>query len=469
MADAPLRILLQHLHRRRAAPGAGGPDDAELLGRFVRSRDEAAFELLVWRHGTLVYNVCRRLLRDAHAAEDAFQATFLVLLRKAASIGRGPALAGWLYRVAYRVALRARARPAPRPAGDLPEPAVEAADDVLWRDLRPVLDEEVGRLPEKYRLPVVLCYLSGLTTDEAGRHLGVPRGTVLSRLAWARQRLGARLSARGVTLSAALLGALLSTEAAAPASAVVVTAAVRAALAFASGRTSAASAAAVTLMEGVLRDMVLTKVKNGLLIVLGLAVVGLGVGLWASHPATAEPVERKREEAARPAVVAAPPAKEPLKVPEAVRPIGVWERIVKVDDLSLHVTLHIDANRIKVTYSGPIGENGSCKVVVEGDYSVTRDYVLYGVVTNVDVPEASGERGKKLGGDALELGYLLIDHPFSLRYRPDENVLILKSVNLGLNGLGNGNGNNNDKEAEMQILLCGTYKRKGAGKEDPAP
>ena len=88
MAEAPLRTLLQQLHRHRAAPGAGGPDDAELLGRFVRRRDEAAFELLVWRHGTMVYNVCRRVLRDAHAAEDAFQATFLVLVRKAASVGR---------------------------------------------------------------------------------------------------------------------------------------------------------------------------------------------------------------------------------------------------------------------------------------------------------------------------------------------------------------------------------------------
>jgi DNA-directed RNA polymerase specialized sigma24 family protein len=121
MADAPLRILLQHLHRRRAAPGASGADDAELLDRFVRSRDEAAFELLVWRHGTMIYNVCRRVLRNAHAAEDALQATFLVLVRKAASIGRRETLAGWLYRVAYRVALRARSREVPRPTAYLPD------------------------------------------------------------------------------------------------------------------------------------------------------------------------------------------------------------------------------------------------------------------------------------------------------------------------------------------------------------
>jgi hypothetical protein len=135
--------------------------------------------------------------------------------------------------------------------------------------------------------------------------------------------------------------------------------------------------------------------------------------------------------------------------------------------VSLHVTLQIDANRIKVSYSGPIGDNRFCKVVVEADYSVTRDYVLYGVVTNIDSPELSGKGAREAAGAALELGYLLIDHPFSVRYRPDENALILKSVNLGLNVLGN--GNNNDKDAELQILLCGTYKRKGAGKEDLAP
>src|SRR5262245_59291090 len=206
MAEATLRFLLRHLRREDHPPSA--PDDAELLERFVRGHDEAAFELLVRRYGAMVYNVCRRVLRDDHDAEDAFQASFLILARKAASLGRREALPGWLYRVALRVALRARARVPALVGAEFPEPAAEDPDSVLWQDLKSVLDEEVGRLPEKYRLPVVLCYLSGLSTDEAACRIGVPRGTVLSRLAWARERLRGRLARRGVALSAALLGTL---------------------------------------------------------------------------------------------------------------------------------------------------------------------------------------------------------------------------------------------------------------------
>jgi RNA polymerase sigma factor (sigma-70 family) len=454
MADAPLRILLQHLNRHRPASGAGAADDAELLGRFVRDRDEAAFELLVWRHGTMVYNVCRRVLRDAHAAEDAFQATFLVLVRKAATVGRGESLAGWLYRVAYRVALRARSRAVPVPA-DAPEPAVEAPDDVLWRDLRPVIDEEVGRLPEKYRLPVVLCYLSGLTTDEAARRLGVPRGTVLSRLAWARQRLRARLSLRGVTLSAALLSAALASGTKAPASAVLVGATIRAALSVAAGQPAAAAAGAVILMEGVLRDMVVSRIKSGLLVVLTLAVVGVGVALWATRPATAEPVERKRAEAAR----AAPPAdlpanKEEAGAAEAPSPIGVWERTVQAKNgAACTITIRIDAHRVSLTQS--IGADGkTLKATLEGDYSVSRDYVLYGFVTGVDMPEG-GE-----GDDSGKTQAQVLDQPFSVRYRLDANALTIRDVRAG--------GVNEKDRQELQIL-AGRYKKKVTNAEVESP
>src|SRR5262249_37665794 len=158
---------------------------AELLERFVADRDETAFELLVWRHERLVLGVCRRLLRDAHDAEDAFQATFLTLVRRAGSIGRGQALASWLYRVPHRIALRARAaggRRAARETHGADLAAVPGGDDPRGgaerRDLETLLEEEVGRLPEKYRGPVVLCYLEGKTYDEAGRQLGCSRGTV---------------------------------------------------------------------------------------------------------------------------------------------------------------------------------------------------------------------------------------------------------------------------------------------------
>src|SRR5262249_30747917 len=157
----------------------------------------------------------------------AFQATFLVFARKAGSIGKREAVGSWLYKVAYRVALRLRAKtarwPAPPPcpapaqqfANALDElPAAKAADDVLWHDLRPVLDEEIDRLPEKFRVPFVLCYLEGHTNEEAAEQLGCPKGTILSRLARGRERLRSRLVRRGVTLSIAGLAAALTQHAA---------------------------------------------------------------------------------------------------------------------------------------------------------------------------------------------------------------------------------------------------------------
>src|SRR5438067_4221829 len=192
------------LRRPTSEPGEPEPD-AELLARFARSADQSAFELLVWRHAVMVFGVCRRVVRDHHLAEDAFQATFLVLARKAGSV-RGSNVAGWLFRVARRVAVRARAQSVARAKRETPlagSPASPPADDET--EALAILDEEVGRLPERLRLPVVLCYLVGRSTEDAARALGCPRGTVLSRLATARRRLAARLTRRGVTVPAALL------------------------------------------------------------------------------------------------------------------------------------------------------------------------------------------------------------------------------------------------------------------------
>jgi RNA polymerase sigma factor (sigma-70 family) len=196
-----------YLRRLLGPPCAHGLSDAQLVERFVQKRDESAFEALVGRHGPTILGVCRRVLRHDQDAEDAFQATFLVLVRKAGSIGRRQALASWLYRVAYRVALRIRIQAASRTARQKPLTDVSAAvvtPSAAWSDLRPVIDEEVNRLPEKYRAPFVLCYLGGKTNEQAARELGCPKGTVLSRLAWARQRLRARLIRRGLALSAGL-------------------------------------------------------------------------------------------------------------------------------------------------------------------------------------------------------------------------------------------------------------------------
>src|SRR5689334_22251785 len=156
MATPRLQGVIRHIGLTVAARGAAGVPAAQLLERFVGRRDEAAFELLVWRHGKMVFGTCRRLLRDAHEAEDAFQACFLALARRAGSIGRGASVGGWLHKVAFRLALGVKARRAKRqvrelplddwtPAASSPDPAAEAA----WREVRRVLDEEVNRLPER--------------------------------------------------------------------------------------------------------------------------------------------------------------------------------------------------------------------------------------------------------------------------------------------------------------------------------
>src|SRR4051794_14651098 len=188
----------------RRVAAAHGPDE-ELLRRFVAHRDDAAFAELVRRHGPVVLGVCRRVLGDAPDADDAFQAAFLVLARKAHRIARPDLLGNWLYGVAYRTALRARAVAARRRAREgrlVDVPAEDRPPAFVWADLRPVLDEEVNRLPDRYRATFVLCHVEGRTMAEAARLLGCPEGTVLSRLAWARGRLRSRLTRRGLAPAA---------------------------------------------------------------------------------------------------------------------------------------------------------------------------------------------------------------------------------------------------------------------------
>jgi RNA polymerase sigma factor (sigma-70 family) len=300
MPTGPLHVTLRHL--RRAAGEDGAVSDAQLLERFVRHREETAFELLVWRHERLVLAACRRILHDAHDAEDAFQATFLALARQAGSIGRREALAGWLHRVACRAALRLRARNSARARHETlvplvpPEADDDPAEEAVWDDLRPLLDEEVGRLPEKYRVAVVLCYLQGLTYDEAARRLGCPRGTVSIRLTRARDLLRKRLVRRGFVWSGAALAAVLASHGARAATpAALVSGTVRAALAFAADRAAAAglvSARTVALAEGVLRAMWMTKVKLTVaLLVSAVVVIGLGAAALAQRPDGGKPVD----------------------------------------------------------------------------------------------------------------------------------------------------------------------------------
>jgi RNA polymerase sigma factor (sigma-70 family) len=301
MADESLRILVRRLRRATDPGGDAALSDAQLLERFVTQRDEAAFELLVWRHGTMVLNLCRRVLRQEQDTEDAFQATFLILARKARSIGKRQACGSWLYKVAYRVALAARAESAARVARERPcpdeLPAAEASDDLIWRDLRPLLDEEVSRLPEKYRAAFVLCCLEGRTGAEAAEQLRCPEGTVLSRLSRARARLRTRLLSRGVTLPAGVLVAVVAARGqAAEVTAGLVNTTSKAALADAAGKAVATvtSVRAAALTEGVLRAMFVSKVKVTLGVLTTIALVGIGAGiignvLLAEPPRPADP------------------------------------------------------------------------------------------------------------------------------------------------------------------------------------
>jgi RNA polymerase sigma factor (sigma-70 family) len=295
MANEPLDTAFRHLRRLALPEGDGGLSDAQLLERFVRQRDEAAFEVLLWRHGPMVLSLCRRVLNEAHAAEDAFQATFLVFVKKAGSIGKGQAVGSWLYKVAYRVALQARALARKQATHSLPTADMAvlaqgggAAGDLMWSDLRPLLDEEVNRLPEKYRGPIILCDLDGMTHAEAAEELGCPQGTVSVRLMRGRERLRSRLIRRGLALSAGALVTLLGANAASAAlPSLLVHATVEGARRFAAAKVATATAAtagaisvhAVMLAQKTIKGMFMTKLKfaAGALVALGLLATGAGV------------------------------------------------------------------------------------------------------------------------------------------------------------------------------------------------
>jgi RNA polymerase sigma factor (sigma-70 family) len=294
MANAPHNLVLRYVRRIAGTAGGGDVADADLLNRFLTQHDEAAFELLLWRHGTMVWHVCRDVTRDLHAAEDAFQATFLALVRKAKAIRSRESLGAWLYQVAYRAALKVQRGCRETTGIDLTSAPAELPDESALHELRPLIHDEVQRLPAKYRAPVILCYLEGLTHDEAARQLGWPKGTVAGRVARAREMLRKRLTRRGIALSAAL-AALTLTPASASAlvPATLVQSALRAGMLFAAGQSTAGvvSAHVLALSEGVLRVMFWNKIKLTAAVVFALSLVGSGIGLYAGSRSTGSPNE----------------------------------------------------------------------------------------------------------------------------------------------------------------------------------
>jgi RNA polymerase sigma factor (sigma-70 family) len=268
MTTSQMSEVIQHLCRTVLLQDGAGLTDGQLLEGFVSRRDEAALAALVRRHGPMVWAVCRRVLLNYHDAENAFQATFLVLVRKAASIVPRAMVANWLYGVAHQTALKARAlatkrRTRERQVTQMPEPA--AAEPNLWPDLQPLLDQELSRLPDKYRVVVVLCDLEGKTRKEAARQLGVPEGTVAGRLARARTMLAKRLTRHGLAVSGGALAAALAQNVAPAAVPIaVLSSTIEAATLFAAGSAAAAgliSDTAAALTEGVVKTMLLAKLK----------------------------------------------------------------------------------------------------------------------------------------------------------------------------------------------------------------
>jgi RNA polymerase sigma factor (sigma-70 family) len=321
MASGQMSEVIQHLRRTMFLRDGTGLTDGQLLTDYISRRDEAALAALVRRHGPMVWGVCRRILRNYHDAEDAFQATFLVLVRKAASIASRELVANWLYGVAHQTALKARATAArrkerERQVTEMPEPAVMEQD--LWSDLQPLLDEELAQLPDKYRSVIVLCCLEGKTRKEAARQLSLPEGTVGGWLARARAMLAKRLAQRGVTLSGGVILARNVASAGVPMFVMANT--IKAASAFAAGQAAASgliSARAIALTEGVLKTMFFTRLKIStavlatmLIVTLSLGAIGTGVGL-STHAVAAGPQPRAasnaaaRQEAAEAALVEA--------------------------------------------------------------------------------------------------------------------------------------------------------------------
>jgi RND family efflux transporter MFP subunit len=315
MADANLDRFLRRI--RRAAAAGSGLSDSDLLKRFLEARDEAAFELLLRRHERLVLGVCRRNLHNFHDVEDAFQAVFLALARKAGSITKKASLAAWLYKVAYRVALGVRSRTIRDASRELPlddarhAAAAERDQGIEGREQRAVLDQELSRLPERFRTPLLLCYVQGKTLEEAAAQLGRPRGTIASRLARGRARLEARLIRRGLLPSVAVVAVLGQESVATSATPALIASAMRLVRISHLGKTAAAGAfgRVTALTEEVLRAMSMKKLINAGIVMASVTLLLLGGGLgmkWLGG-AGVEPLLRAAAEPAQ------PPAPEPSR------------------------------------------------------------------------------------------------------------------------------------------------------------
>jgi RNA polymerase sigma factor (sigma-70 family) len=285
MSHSALAAGLRHLRNVVAAQHYHEDSDVQLMHVFATHRDETAFAALVRRHGPMVLRVCRRVLGHEQDAEDAFQATFLVLAQSAASLRKKASLASFLHGTAYRLALCAKRAAARRRKheGRAPlRPSANPADDLSWREVRALVDEEIARLPEIYRSAFILCCLEDLSRAEAAQRLGVNENTLSSRLAEARKRLSQRLARRGVGLTAVLSALALALQSASALPAGLMATTIKTALATATGEglTGIASASVITLVQSATSAMMASKVKIAMALLLSVSVLS-GAGMWA--------------------------------------------------------------------------------------------------------------------------------------------------------------------------------------------
>jgi RNA polymerase sigma factor (sigma-70 family) len=418
MATGQLTPLLGRLQRATLRRDGAGLSDVCLLDQFVRRHDEAAFAALVKRHGPMVMGVCLRALRHRQDAEDAFQATFLVLVRKAASLRFGNQLANWLYGVAYHMALKVRTAGARRRAREgciesVPEPATACREG--WDDVRPLLDREMSRLPDKYRIPILLCDVQNKTRREAAAQLGWPEGTLSGRLSRARAMLAKRLTRRGVALTGGALAVALSrSELLARVPAELTSSTVDYGTLWAAGHSRELIPPRVTaLIQGGMEPMRWTRGK-AILAIMGLCVAGLTALSYLT--AAAGEVEKP---APAKAAQDRPPQKRPLPpVPKANQEqIQIQVELVEVTPNGETRCL---ARPTLVTLPGQKAEflAGGELPVRKGDDVKRVEYIPYGIISTIAV--------HKLRNGKLRLEGTFERSERNMDERADEDNLVLR-------------------------------------------
>jgi RNA polymerase sigma factor (sigma-70 family) len=429
--------------------------DAELLTRFLEERDETAFEALVARHTPAVRAACRSWLRSAADIDDAAQATFLILVQRAKSIRNRAVLGRWLYGVAANVARRLQRRRrayAPMP-NDVPGPA-----PAVFSDVPEMLAEEVARLPERYRLPVQLCYWAGLTTTEAAQRLGWPKGTVLTRLAWARQRLQKNLVRRGVA------PALLPAMAAAQVPVVRdkwVRATARAGKDILAGEAPArvgVSGRTISLMEGVTRAMMWNRLKYvalAALVAIGLAGYGVrqwvaasddqGNGRWSMNDPTDKRAGNSRPSAApkeNPRADDSKPGPTARRREAIIRvPSGTFVREIDAPAYgSGRLTWTYEEERVLGLIEGTV-MGFEFELATEAEYSLSSNGTIYGLLTSVRLnhlrlpqDERFGDLNAFVAAAEPLVNDVLLDLPFSYQFRLQGDRLVISNFRCLLAG-----------------------------------